>query len=431
MDAMGIMILIFLGCIVIGVPVAVSAGVAAMIALLMIGESLQVMALTVYTSVDNYPLVAVPCFILAGLLMQKCGLAKRLTNLANSLIGNIHGGLGLVSITGCGFFAALTGSGPATTAAIGSVMVPSMKEEGYDAGYSGAVVACAGGLGVVIPPSIPLILYGVIAEVSITKLFLAGVAPGLLLAILLGATNYIYARKHGYISSERKLSIANVMTNLNDAKWALFAPIIILGGIYSGIFTPTEASVVAILYSLLIGFVFYRTLTIVDFLEALQQAAKLTGIAFIIIFTTMVLGEILTVNDVPQKLTAGLLSITDNRYVLILLIDFMILFLGMFMGVIPMLVLLTPILMPVILTLGVDPILFGIIFVIAAEIGFETPPVGATLYIAVPIAGTSIEKISKAAVWLILAEVVGLILISWFPILTLFLPELFKPMLGG
>ena len=221
------------------------------------------------------------------------------------------------------------------------------------------------------------------------------------------------------------------MMNLNDAKWALVAPIIILGGIYSGIFTPTEASVVAILYSLLIGFVFYRTLSIADFFEALQQAAKLTGIAFIIIFTTMVLGEILTVNDVPQKLTAGLLSITDNHYVLILLIDFMILFLGMFMGVIPMLVLLTPILMPVILTLGIDPILFGIIFVIAAEIGFETPPVGATLYIAIPIAGTTIENISKAAVWLILAEVVGLILISWFPGLALFLPELLKPMLGG
>lgn len=429
MDTVLWMLGIFLICTLIGTPVAISAGGAAMIALLLEGESLQFMAQMVYTSVDSYPLVAVPCFILAGLLMQKGGLAKRLTDLANALIGNVYGGLGLVSITGCGFFAALTGSGPATTAAIGSIMVPSMKKEGYDAGYAGAVVACAGGLGVIIPPSIPLIIYGVIAEVSITKLFLAGVIPGILLTLSLGATNYVYAKKYGYKSQKKDITLALFLKSLNNAKWALMAPIIILGGIYTGIFTPTEASVVAILYSILVGSVFYRSLSLNDIFEALKQASKLTGIAFIIIFATMVFGEILTVNDVPQRLTDILLSITDNRIILILLIDALILVLGMFMGVIPMLVLLTPIFMPIIATLGIDPIVFGIMFVIAAEIGFETPPVGATLYIAVPIAETTIENISKAAVWLILSEVACLVIISLVPWFSLFLPNLVMPLL--
>jgi C4-dicarboxylate transporter DctM subunit len=416
MTAVTVMLITFFAFIFIGVPVAISAGIASMIAFVIQGDSLELMADMAYTSIDNFTLVAVPCFILAGLLMQKGGLAKRLTDLAHALVGHMIGGLGLVSITACAFFAALTGSGPATTASIGSIMVPAMKEAGYKAGYAGAIVACSGGLGVIIPPSIPLILYGVIAEVSITKLFIAGIIPGLLITLLLALTNYLYARKTGLSgrsdSAELTLSIWKCIGN---AKWALLAPVIILGGIYAGIFTPTEASVIAIFYSILVGSFIYRSLSFTDIIDSIKQTAKLTGIAFLIIYTTMVFGEILTLHRVPQDIAAALLEITQNKIIISILIYAFILFMGMFMGVIPMIVLLVPILLPIVNAIGIDPIHFGIIFVVAAEIGFETPPVGATLYIAVPIAETTIEDISKSAIWFILAEIIGLGIIAAIP----------------
>jgi C4-dicarboxylate transporter, DctM subunit len=422
MNSVAVMLSTFFILIAIGVPVAIAAGCSTMLALIIQGDSLEYLADMAYTSIDNFTLIAVPCFILAGLLMQKGGLAKRLTDLASTLVGHVTGGLGLVSIIACAFFAALTGSGPATTASIGSIMVPAMKKAGYTAGYAGAIVACAGGLGVIIPPSIPLILYGVIAEVSITKLFLAGIIPGLIITLLLALTNYIYAIKNGlHKVSKTTFSIKEILKSVNNAKWAIFAPVVILGGIYSGIFTPTEASVVAIFYSIAICAFIYRSLSIFDFYDATKQTAKLTGIAFIIIFTTMAFGEVLTLNRIPQQLAENLLQITQNKFIISMLIYTFVLIMGMFMGIIPMIVLLVPILLPIALAVGIDPIQFGIIFVVAGEIGFETPPIGATLYIAVPIAETTIEDISKSAIWFILAEIVGLAIIAVFPWLTLFL----------
>ena len=423
MDEITIMIIVFFVLTFIGVPIAIAIGLSAMLAMFLDGSPLELMADMAYTSIDNFTLIAVPCFILAGLLMQKGGLAKGITDFAKVIVGHLTGGLGAVSIAACAFFAALTGSGPATTAAIGSIMVPAMKDDGYPAGYAGAVVACSGGLGVIIPPSIPLILYGVVAEVSISDLFLAAIIPGILIALFLGAANYFYIKRNGERIKiyQNDLSFKNFIKAFYNAKWAILAPVIILGGIYGGIFTPTEASVVAIIYSLFVGIFINKALNPSDIIDAVSHSAKLTGIAFLIVFTTMMFGEILTLKNIPQQLASTLLNMTQSKFIISAIIIGFIFFTGMFMGIIPMIALLVPILIPIVESIDMNLIHFGIIFVVAGEIGFETPPVGATLYIAVPIAESSIEEVSKYAIWFIIAEVIGLIIITFFPWISLVL----------
>lgn len=416
---------VFVAALLLSVPVAISMGLASL-ATIWRTELLPftMMSQSAYTAVDSFPLVAIPLFILAGTLMEKGGLTQRLVDFAKSLVGNATGGLATVTIIGCTLFAAISGSGPATTAAIGTILIPPMIKEGYDANFSAGITASSGGIGIVIPPSIPMIIYGITAQVSITQLFIAGFIPGILLAIFLFGASYTYCRKHDYRGSGEPFSFRNLLSAAGKAKWALFAPIIILGGIYSGVFTVTEAAVVAVFYSLFVGFGVYRELSMRQLFEALVYATRITGVVLLILGASGVFGRLLAILQVPQKVSAGLLAVTQEPILLLLLIMGLLIFVGMWMETLTQIIILVPIFLPVVKSVGVDPIHFGIMVVAACEIGFQTPPLGVNLYVAQEIADVSLEGVSKSAMRFTVAEVMALTVITVFPTVSLLLPRL-------
>ncbi len=425
---MSIVLLMVIGLIlflIIGLPVAVSLGTTALIGLIGKGIPLEYIAKTAYNAVDSFTVIAIPMFILSGAIMEKGGLTRRLVNFAKSCVGNTSGGLAIVTVLTCTMFAAISGSGPATTAAIGSILVPAMIHEGYGKDFAGSVAACSGGIGVVIPPSILMIMYGVAAEQSITTLFMAGVIPGLLLAVFLIGTVKLISWKRGYSSKENEQrNVKSFFKSLADAKWALLSPVIILGGIYGGIFTVTEASIVSVLYALFISTVVYRELTWKTLKETILYMARMTGTVLVILMFGTIFGRVLTIYQVPQQVSEALITTIKNPVVLILLIDLMLLFIGMWMESITQIVILTPLLLPAVVAAGVHPIQFGIMFTIACEIGYETPPLGVNLFVASELAETTIEGISREAVVLALAEIAALVLVSLIPEISLFLPKL-------
>ena len=425
MDPAILMVLILVGSLVVGIPVAVSLGVTALFGLMMKGIPLEYIAKTTYNAVNSFTVIAIPMFILSGAIMEKGGLTKKLVAFAKSCVGDSPGGLATVTVLTCSMFAAISGSGPATTAAIGSILVPAMIHEGYDKNFSGAVVACSGGIGVVIPPSILMIMYGVAAEQSITTMFMAGVFPGILLAIFLIGTVKIISRRRGYRSvPDEKRSVKSFMHYLWDAKWAIFSPIIILGVIYGGIFTVTEASIVSVLYALFVSVFVYRSFSFHDLKETVLYTARMTGAVLIILMFGAIFGRVLTIYQIPQAVSNFLVTTISNPYVLIFLINILLLFIGMWMESITMIIILTPLLLPAMVAAGVHPIQFGIMFTIACEIGYETPPLGVNLFVASELAETNIEGISKQAIWLALAEIAVLFLVSYIPAISLFFPRM-------
>jgi C4-dicarboxylate transporter DctM subunit len=420
-----IMVIALVACLIIGIPVAVSLGATALIGLVGKGIPLEYLAKTAYNAVDSFTVIAIPMFILSGAIMEKGGLTRRLVNFAKSCVGNTSGGLAIVTVLTCTMFAAISGSGPATTAAIGSILVPAMIHEGYGKDFAGSVAACSGGIGVVIPPSILMIMYGIAAEQSITTLFMAGVIPGLLLAVFLIGTVKIVSWKRGYKSqSDETRTVKSFLKSLADAKWALFSPIIILGGIYGGIFTVTEASIVSVLYALIVSLFIYKELTWKTLKETILYMARMTGSVLVILMFGVIFGRVLTIYQVPQQVSEALISTIQNPILLILLIDLLLLFIGMWMESITQIVILTPLLLPAVMAAGVHPIQFGIMFTIACEIGYETPPLGVNLFVASELADTTIEGISKEAIVLACAEIAALILVSLIPEISLFFPRL-------
>jgi C4-dicarboxylate transporter DctM subunit len=416
---------VFIVCLLLSIPVAVSLGLASLATILRDGVlPLAEMAKSSYTAVDSFPLLAIPLFILAGTLMQKGGLTDRIVGFAQSLVGRSTGGLASVTILGCALFAAISGSGPATTAAIGTILIPPMIKEGYDRDFAGAVTASSGGIGIVIPPSIPMIIYGVTAQVSITELFLAGFIPGILLAIFLFIASYTFAKRHNYYGAGDKFSVRGVLRAAVNSKWALIAPLIILGGIYSGIFTVTEAAVVAVFYSLFTGFFVYKKLTMKELFNGLTYATRVTGVVLLILGASGIFGRLIAVLQIPQAVSSGLLAITENPILLLLLIELFLIFVGMWMETLTQIIILVPIFLPVVQTLGVDPIHFGIIVVAACEIGFETPPLGVNLFVAQEISGSSLEGISKKAIRFTGAEIAALTLVTVIPPISLAFPRL-------
>lgn len=415
-------------CLFLGVPIAFSLGLATAIGLLFFTHiPLMYMGQTAYTGCDKFPIMAVPGFILAGYLMQRGGITRCITDVANELVGFMPGGLAIVTIISCMFFAAITGSGPATVAAIGTLMIPAMKEQGYSTEFSAAVSASGGTLGILIPPSNPMIIYGVVANVSIAGLFMAGMVPGLLVGGALSLTALGLSKRYGYKGTGRSFSFTQLFRAIRKGFWALLSPLIVLGGIYTGAFTPVEASIVAVLYAFVVGTFIYRGLNVRNIYESLVETSLLAGTVLIIMGPALAFGRLLTIHRIPQQVAAILSSISTNWFVVFMIINLFLIFIGTFMETLAAIVLLTPIFLPVMKQLGVDPIHFGILIVVTSEIGFLTPPLGVNLFVACGLTNLPLETVSKAVLPFIIALCACVIILTLFPQISLFLPSIIGP----
>ena len=379
------------------------------------------LASVAFTSIDSFPIMAIPFFIAAGIFMGAGGLSHRLLALADEVVGGLSGGIALASIATCMFFAAISGSGPATVAAIGTLTIPAMTERGYDKMFAAAVVASAGAIGVMIPPSNPFVVYGVAGQASVGKLFLAGITPGILTGLVLMLVAYCIAKKNGWRGAPRQRNLKTLGKAVWVAKGALLVPVIVLGGIYGGIMTPTEAAAVSAFYGLLVGLFVYRELTWRSLWSCCLESARTSAIIIMLMAMATIFGNVMTLEQVPERIASAILSFTENKIAILLLINLLLLWVGTFMEALAAIVILTPILLPLVLKVGVDPIHFGVIMVVNLAIGFVTPPVGVNLFVASGITKVKIEQVSRAAVPFLIAMLVVLGFVTFVPEISLFL----------
>jgi len=416
-----------------GVPIAIALGMTSIVSMQTSGIPLQSLVQRMFAGIDSFPLAAIPFFILAGALMESSGISGRLINFAQALVGRARGGLGLVTVISAMFFAAISGSSAATTAAIGSILIPAMSLRGYPRPFATALQAASGELGVIIPPSIPMIIFALTAgvPVSIGDLFIAGVIPGVLIGGSLMLTVYIISRIRGYGLGAGAGSVAleeppEIIAALRAAVLPILMPLIVLGGIYGGIFTPTEAAIVAVFYSLLLGLLVYRSLTLVKLMESLRSTLLSTVVILLIISTASVFGWVLTANRIPDMIAESLIALSDDPYVFLMVVNIFLLIVGMFIETGAAIILIAPILTPVALKMGIDPIHFGIVIIVNLAVGMTTPPVGVNLFVACQIAGLRIEKIVKSMLPFYFTLLCDMLLITYLPQLTLWLPSVMK-----
>ncbi len=413
----------FFVLVIIGVPIAIALGLSSMITLLIHSHvPLMVLVQQAYSGLDTFTLMAIPFFILAGNVMSQGGVSKRLVALAGVFFGRYTGGLAHVSTAACTFFGAISGSAPATTAAIGSVMVPPMKAKGYSTEFAAACVAASGVIGLLIPPSINMVLYGVITGASIGKMFLGGIIPGLIMSAALMLVNYLVARKRGFLGEEPP-SRAEAWKAIKESFFALLMPIIILGGIYLGIFTPTEAAVVAAAYGFIVGAFIYRELDWKRLANVLMTTAKSSAIIMILVSLAHCFSYLLASEQIPQAITRMMLGVSRNPDILLLMICLSLLVVGTFLDNAVAVVLMTPILFPVVQSVGIGPVFFGVLLVLTLAIGQITPPVGLCLFVACNIAGISIEKLSMSCLPYLGIMLLVMLIILFFPDLVLFIPN--------
>lgn len=400
----------------LGVPIAISLGLSTL-ATIICADTLPIeyMAQVAFTSIDSFPIMAIPFFIAAGVFMGAGGLSHRLLSLADELLGGLYGGMGLTAIGTCMFFGAISGSGPATVAAIGALTIPAMVERGYDKLFAAALVAAAGCVGVMIPPSNPFVVYGVSSQVSIGDLFIGGIVPGILTGAVLMTYCYFYSRKRGWRGEERHRTVSSLGKAAWNAKWALMVPVIVLGGIYGGIMTPTEAAAVAAFYGLIVGVFLYREMDLKTVFASCVESCETSATIIVLMAMATLFGNIMTIEDVPGTIARTILSFTENKFAILLLINILLLIVGTFMEALAAIVILTPILLPVVTSVGVSPLHFGIIMVVNLAIGFITPPVGVNLFVASGISKSKLEHLSRVALPMIGLMLLVLLIITYIP----------------
>ncbi|PIC83828.1 TRAP transporter large permease [Sporosarcina sp. P1] len=420
-----VLFLSFLVLIFIGVPVAFSLGLSSLLYLFINDMSFSIIPQRMFGGLNSFVLLCIPGFILAGNLMNAGGITDRIIQFANNCFGHIRGGLGLANVGSSMGFAGISGTALADTASIGAVMIPAMKKEGYGAGFSAAVTASSSTVGPIIPPSLPMIIVGTLASVSIGDLFLAGAVPGILLGLGLMIPTYLISVKRNYPKGERK-SFKEISSSFLGAFWALFMTVIILVGILGGIFTPTEASVIAVLYALVIGIFVYKELPIRKIPEIMLDSMTSTASIMLLVGFANLFGWIMVSEQIPQLVASTILGISSNPIIVIILINILLLFVGTFMETIAALVILFPVLLPVAMEVGVDPVQFGVMMVLNLVIGLTTPPVGVCLFVASQIGKVSIGKTTKELLPFLGVSLVILLLVSFVPQITLYLPSLFK-----
>jgi C4-dicarboxylate transporter, DctM subunit len=411
----------FILLILLGVPVAFSVGLSSIIILVTGNVPLVLLPQRIFAGIDSFPLIAVPFFILAGDLMAEGKMSKLIVDFAESIFGFMRGGLWIISVIASAFFAAISGSGGATTAAIGTPLIPELKSRQYDPEFSAALIACSGGIGVVIPPSVPMVLYALIANQSIARLFLNGFIPGLMMAAALIFMALRKANKENYPRGN-KISFAQTFSNFKSSIWGLMTPVIILGGIFTGYFTPSEAAVIAVDWALFVSLFIYHDKNLRDIFRIFKKSVITSSLIMLLIGTAQVFSWILANWKIPVMITSGIISISDNRFMILLFVDIILLLAGVFMETASIIIILTPIFLGLMAQIGVDPIHFGIIMTIALAIGMSTPPVAINLYIASSISGYSIERISRKALPLILILIMVLLVVTYLP---LFIPLIF------
>ena len=399
----------------LGVPVGFTIAIAAFITLVAGDVPALMMVQRIFTAQDSFSLIAVPFFILAGDLMSKGAVSKVLVEFAESLLGWIRGGLTIVSVLAGMFFAAISGSGAATTAAVGATLIPELEKRGYHVDKSAALIAAAGTIGVVIPPSVPMVLYAVIAEQSVNTLFRNGFIPGITMGVILIVIALVEARKLNYPKGT-PLSMKNVLRTFLHAVWGILMPLIILGGIFSGYFTPSEAADVAVIYSILIGFFVYRDLTPKGLMEIMKNSAKTSSVIMLIIGFSGPFGWVLANWKIPEMISKAVLSVSSNTYIILFLIGLIILVAGVFMETSSAIILLTPVFLPLVKAMGVNLVHFGVVFAVGLAIGMITPPVAINLFVASGITGLPMTKISKAIVPYLIGLIVVFFVILYAPL---------------
>ncbi len=412
----------------VGVPIAISLGLATL-ATIVCADTVPLLSIatTTFSSIsESFPLMAITFFIAAGVFMGAGGLSGRLLAMADEMLGGLHGGMALATVVTCMFFGAISGSGPATVAAIGALTIPAMIDRGYDKLFAASLVAAAGAIGVMIPPSNPFVVYGVSAKVSIGNLFIGGIIPGVLIGLVLMTYAYFYSRARGWRGEDRPRSMGTIAKATWNAKWALMVPVIVLGGIYGGLMTPTEAAAVAALYGLVVGMFVYKEISFKGLLNCCVEACSTSSIIIVLMAMATIFGEVMMYEEVPDIIARAILELTENKFLILLLINILLIIVGTFMEALAAIVILTPILLPVVTSVGVSPLHFGIVMVVNLAIGFVTPPVGVNLFVASGVANAKLAQLSRAAMPMIGLMLAVLMLITYIPEISLFLVDLME-----